>query len=87
VWLNFVAAQVARDPSSDRKKTVPTASSIDLTKQPTLYAIGDAHLYKEWRWEYPQTIREYLGKTLRNDFAPADKYPLYIFFMSLISLA
>src|SRR5579875_3595781 len=28
----------------------------DLTKQPTLYAVGYAHLDTEWRWEYPQVI-------------------------------
>jgi alpha-mannosidase len=78
VWLNSVAAQVAK-PSSSQKKASPTASSIDLTKHPTLYVVGYAHLDTQWRWEYPQTIREYLSKTLRNNFALADKYPHYIF--------
>ena len=79
VWLNFAVAQPSKDSSSDQGKTLPTASSIDLKKQPTLYAVGYAHLDTEWRWEYPQTIREYLSKTLRNNFALADKYPHYIF--------
>jgi alpha-mannosidase len=79
VWLNSVAAQVAKNSSSDLKTTLPIASSIDLTTQPTLYVVGYAHLDTEWRWEYPQTIREYLSKTLRNNFALADKYPHYIF--------
>ena len=79
VWLNPVAGQVAKNSSSDQKKLLPTANSIDLTKQPTLYVVGYAHLDTEWRWEYPQTIREYLSKTLRNNFALADKYPHYIF--------
>jgi alpha-mannosidase len=78
VWLNSVAAQVAKT-SSSQKKASPAASSIDLTKQPTLYVVGYAHLDTQWRWEYPQTIREYLSKTLRNNFALADKYPHYIF--------
>jgi alpha-mannosidase len=78
VWLNSVAAQVAK-PSSSQKKASPTTSSIDLTKHPTLYVVGYAHLDTQWRWEYPQTIREYLSKTLRNNFALADKYPHYIF--------
>ena len=78
VWLNSVAAQVAKT-SSSQKEASPTASSIDLTKQPTLYVVGYAHLDTQWRWEYPQTIREYLSKTLRNNFALADKYPHYIF--------
>ena len=78
VWLNSVAAPVAKT-SSSQKKASPAASSFDLTKQPTLYVVGYAHLDTQWRWEYPQTIREYLSKTLRNNFALADKYPHYIF--------
>src|SRR5215468_8718721 len=51
----------------------------DLTKEPTLYAVGYAHLDTEWRWEYPQVIREYLSKTMRSNFALFEKYPHYIF--------
>jgi len=78
VWLNFAAAQVAKQVSA-QKKALAKADSIDLAKQPTLYAVGYAHLDTEWRWEYPRTIQEYLSKTLRNNFALADKYPHYIF--------
>src|ERR1700682_2320012 len=67
-WLSFLAAAHAQN-----------TEKPDLTKQPTLYVVGYAHLDTEWRWEYPQTIREYLSKTLRNNFALADKYPHYIF--------
>ena len=31
-----------------------TAEKPDLSKQPTLYVVGYAHLDTEWRWEYPQ---------------------------------
>ena len=55
------------------------AQAPDLTKQPTLYVVGYAHLDTEWRWEYPQVIREYLSKTMRNNFALFEKYPHYIF--------
>src|SRR5437588_8744507 len=51
----------------------------NLAKEPTLYVVGYAHLDTEWRWEYPQVVQEYLTKTLRNNFALADKYPHYIF--------
>jgi alpha-mannosidase len=78
VSLNFAVAQVAKQ-VSNQKKALAKADSIDLTKQPTLYAVGYAHLDTEWRWEYPRTIQEYLSKTLRNNFALADKYPHYIF--------
>ncbi|MGD0125298.1 MAG: hypothetical protein ABSF46_08070 [Terriglobia bacterium] len=54
-------------------------STPDLTKQPTLFVIGYAHLDTEWRWEYPQVIQEYLSKTMRNNFTLFEKYPHYIF--------
>lgn len=52
-----------------------SSSAPDLTKTPTLYVVGYAHLDTEWRWEYPQVIREYLSKTLRSNFALFEKYP------------
>jgi alpha-mannosidase len=51
----------------------------DLTKTPTLYLMGYAHLDTEWRWSYPQTIREFLRNTLVDNFTLFDKYPNYIF--------
>jgi alpha-mannosidase len=51
----------------------------NLAKDRTLYVVGYAHLDTEWRWEYPQTIAEYLPKTMRNNFALFEKYPHYIF--------
>ena len=40
----------------------------DLSKQPTLYVVGYAHLDTEWRWEYPQVIDEYIRKTMEDNF-------------------
>ncbi len=51
----------------------------DLTKQPTLYVVGYAHLDTEWRWEYPQVINEYLRKTMEDNFTLFEKYPHYVF--------
>ena len=51
----------------------------DLTKQPTLYVVGYAHLDTEWRWEYPQVINEYIRKTMEDNFKLIEKYPHYIF--------
>jgi alpha-mannosidase len=51
----------------------------DLSKQPTLYVVGYAHLDTEWRWEYPQVISEYIRKTMEDNFALFDKYPHYVF--------
>ena len=56
-----------------------TIEKSDLTKQPTLYVVGYAHLDTEWRWEYPQVIDEYLHKTMQDNFTLFDKYPHYIF--------
>ncbi|HEY0097727.1 MAG TPA: glycoside hydrolase family 38 C-terminal domain-containing protein [Pyrinomonadaceae bacterium] len=51
----------------------------DLTREPTLYVVGYAHLDTQWRWEYPQVIDEYLPRTMRDNFALFEKYPSYIF--------
>src|SRR5271157_3675222 len=56
-----------------------TTNPPDLTKQPTLYVVGYAHLDTEWRWEYPQVINEYLRKTMEDNFALFEKYPHYVF--------
>ncbi|HTU49927.1 MAG TPA: hypothetical protein VMF56_04990, partial [Acidobacteriaceae bacterium] len=54
-------------------------SAPDLTKQPTLYVVPYAHLDTQWRWEFPQTISEYLLKTMKDNFYYIDKYPHYVF--------
>lgn len=56
-----------------------TTDKPDLTKQPTLFVVGYAHLDTEWRWEYPKVINEYLRNTLQDNFKLIDKYPHYIF--------
>jgi alpha-mannosidase len=56
-----------------------TTDKPDLTKQPTLYVVGYAHLDTEWRWEYPLVINEYLRKTMEDNFKLFDKYPHYVF--------
>jgi len=55
------------------------AEPPDLTKQPTLYVVGYAHLDTQWRWEYPRTIGEFIPRTMRDNFALFEKYPHYIF--------
>src|SRR6202451_4820936 len=56
-----------------------TNEKPDLSKQPTLYVVGYAHLDTEWRWEYPQVISEYIRKTMEDNFTLFDKYPHYVF--------
>ena len=74
-----VVAQEEKGSSATPKKASTPAVSNDLSKQPTLYIVGYAHLDTQWRWEYPQSIQEYLSKTLRNNFMLFDKYPHYVF--------
>jgi len=62
-----------------RTARAQTPEKPDLTKQPTLYVVGYAHLDTEWRWEYPQVISEYIRKTMEDNFKLIDKYPHYIF--------
>lgn len=56
-----------------------TMKSPDITSVPTLYVVPYAHLDTQWRWEFPQTISEYLLKTLRVNFDYIDRYPHYVF--------
>lgn len=56
-----------------------TRKAPDIIKQPTLYVVPYAHLDTQWRWRFPQTISEYLLKTLRVNFYYMDKYPHYVF--------
>jgi alpha-mannosidase len=65
--------------AASAQTSAQTAQKPDLTKQPTLYVVGYAHLDTEWRWEYPQVINEYIRKTMEDNFALFDKYPHYIF--------
>src|SRR5665213_4401867 len=59
-----------------------TMKAPDITKVPTLYVVPYAHLDTQWRWEMPQTISEYLLKTLKVNFEYIDKYPHYVFNLS-----
>src|ERR1035441_8131930 len=56
-----------------------TNEETDLSKHPTLYVVGYAHLDTEWRWEYPQVIDEYLRKTMEDNFTLIEEYPHYVF--------
>jgi alpha-mannosidase len=56
-----------------------TVKAPDLSKQPTLYVVGYAHLDTQWRWDYPTTIRDYITKTMRVNFDFIEKYPHYVF--------
>ena len=63
-------------PSLTRAQTM---QAPDITKTETLYVVPYAHLDTQWRWEFPQSISEYLLKTMRVNFDLIDKYPHYVF--------
>src|ERR1035441_601015 len=56
-----------------------TMKAPDIAKTPTLYVVPYAHLETQRRWNFPQTISEYLLKTMRVNFDYMDKYPHYVF--------
>ncbi len=65
-------------PGAARAQAAPPARP-DLTRDPTLYLVGYAHLDTQWRWEYPQVISEFIPNTMRQNFALFAKYPHYVF--------
>ena len=73
------SAQIADKPDSNQESKAKPAVPPELTKEPTLYVVGYAHLDTEWRWEYPQVINEFLRKTMDDNFALIGKYPHYVF--------
>ena len=62
-FVGGVSAQTADNADSNKETMAKRDLPPDLTKNPTLYVVGYAHLDTEWRWEYPQVINEYLRKT------------------------
>jgi len=72
------AAPAAKPATAPAGKTA-APGSFDLANAPTLFVVGYAHLDTQWRWDYVTTIREYLPKTIRDNFALFEKYPNYVF--------
>jgi len=56
-----------------------TEQPRDLSQGNTLYVVPYAHLDTQWRWAYPQVIRQFIANTLTRNFALIDKYPHYVF--------
>jgi alpha-mannosidase len=52
---------------------------LDLSRESVLYEIGYSHLDTQWRWSYPQVIREYIPNTIHENLPLFEKYPDYIF--------
>ncbi|RYG87182.1 alpha-mannosidase, partial [bacterium] len=51
----------------------------DLNQGNTLYVVPYSHLDTQWRWAYPQVLREYIPATMRDNLALIAKYPNYTF--------
>ena len=81
-WKNLSNWRVALAPSvflAAMASSAQTMKAPDITKTPTLYVVPYAHLDTQWRWEMPQSISEYLLKTMRVNFDYIDRYPHYVF--------
>lgn len=76
---NFCVVSAIAVFSLQARVCAQTMKAPDITKVPTLYVVPYAHLDTQWRWEFPQTISEYLLKTMRVNFDYMDKYPHYVF--------
>ena len=48
-------------------------------QKPKIYTVGTAHLDTTWCWNFETTLREYIPKTLKDNFALFEKYPDYKF--------
>jgi alpha-mannosidase len=85
IWIAAMLVVVRAQPPAPTPTPAPKAAPpprpapIDLTNGLTLFVVPYAHLDTEWRWDYPTTIREYLPKTIRDNFALFEKYPHYVF--------
>jgi len=68
-------------PNAGHKKTKKVAKKQgrDLSKGNTMYVVPYAHLDTQWRWAYPQVIKEFIANTLNRNFDLIDKYPNYVF--------
>jgi len=80
--LTSSAGPAVDNQAGAERRPTPAARPVsgpDLTREPTLYVVGYAHLDTQWRWDYVTTIREYLVQTMRLNFDLFEKYPHYVF--------
>ena len=75
----FVVSLLINDVLAQEFLSGAESKSVDLTRDKVFYCVGYAHLDTQWRWAYPQVIREFITNTLHDNFKLIDKYPDYIF--------
>ncbi|MDX9748976.1 MAG: glycoside hydrolase family 38 C-terminal domain-containing protein, partial [Paludibacter sp.] len=73
----FATKQASSDISASVTNHIQPINS-DIT-QPTLFLVPYSHLDDVWRWSYPQVIRDFLKRTLDDNFAAFEAYPDYVF--------
>ena len=56
-------------------------STLVLTAQekPDVYLVSNAHFDSQWNWDVQTSIRDYVSKTLNQNFMLLERYPNYIF--------
>jgi alpha-mannosidase len=52
---------------------------VDLSRDRVLYEVGYSHLDTQWRWTFPQVIREFIPSTVRDNASLFKRYPEYRF--------
>jgi alpha-mannosidase len=77
--ITFLASAVALAAAAAPTTNPSHQAARDLSKEKTLYTVGYAHLDTQWRWTYPQVIREFIPATLHRNFELFEKYPDYVF--------
>ncbi len=76
----LAAALLGAANGAGAQQAAPTAPHpTNLSQGNTLYLVGYAHLDTQWRWSYPQVIREFIPNTMHNNFRLFDQYPDYVF--------
>ncbi len=68
--------------SAQTETAKPGTPRYDLSREPVLYTVGYAHLDTEWRWDYEETINDFLKNTLDENFRLFEKYKPYTFTFS-----
>lgn len=79
VFLWSIVLLKGAEPKPDESFHAVPDQPVDVTQGRNLYVIGYAHLDTQWRWTYPQVVREFVANTLQHNFRLLDKYPNYRF--------
>jgi alpha-mannosidase len=78
LWMGLWAGLAAGNLwAADAAPARPAAA--DVAKDKVLYVVGYSHLDTQWRWDYAETIRQYIPDTMRDNFKLIEKYPNYLF--------